>query len=298
MAKKTTKFMVGLFTVLGVLLGVAVIIWIGATRFFEQGERYVTYFDESVQGLQRDASVKYRGVEVGRVEDIKVAPDNKLIAVVMKINLRGDLSKNIVAQLKVAGITGMVFVELNHRDPQEKDQSPKITFASEYPIIPSRPSELSKILGGVNVVVEKFNQMDTRGVVDQVKATAAEIEVFFKGPRMEAILNNVETTLVNIKNFTGRLDKLMASGKVDSLLTEGTDTLVGARTFIAAVKDEMGELHLKEAIRKASSITGEVKATSENLRQATETLDSFLGRINDRPPDLLFGKPPKPRFNE
>src|SRR4030042_3810826 len=105
MARKTSKFMVGLFTIIGVVIGVIAIIWVGASHYFEKGARYGVYFDESVQGLQKDSAVKYRGVEVGRVETIRVAPDNNLIGVIMKVNLKEDLSKTAVAQLKMAGIT-------------------------------------------------------------------------------------------------------------------------------------------------------------------------------------------------
>ena len=125
MARKTSKFMVGLFTIIGVVIGVIAIIWVGASRYFEKGNRYVTYFDESVQGLQKDSAVKYRGVEVGRVETIRVAPDNKLIAVVMKINLKEDLTRTTIAQLKVAGITGLVFVELDRKQPEDEKKAPR-----------------------------------------------------------------------------------------------------------------------------------------------------------------------------
>src|SRR5512136_1861565 len=138
MAGKTSKFMVGLFVSLGIIITVVAIIWVGATKYFEKGNRYVAYFDESVQGLQKDSIVKYRGVDVGRVERIGVAPDNHLISVVMKVNLKEDLPRTTIAQLKVAGITGMVFVELDRQKKGEAESSPKITFPSEYPVIPTR----------------------------------------------------------------------------------------------------------------------------------------------------------------
>ena len=108
MAKQSTNLFIGLFVILGVLLGVVAIIWVGATSFFQKGDTYISYFDESVQGLQVDSSVKFRGVDVGRVESIRVAPDDRLIGVVMKINMRDTLQKNAVAQLKAAGITGIM----------------------------------------------------------------------------------------------------------------------------------------------------------------------------------------------
>ncbi len=298
MAGKTSKFMVGLFVIVGVVCAVIIIIWVGATKYFEKGNMYVTYFDESVQGLQADSTVKYRGVEVGRVAKIRVAPDNRLIAVVMKVNLKDDLPKNTVSQLKVAGITGMVFVELDRRKPDEPDQSPRLHFPSEYPVIPSRPSEVQKILAGVNVMVEKFNQVDFKGISEQLKSTASEIEVFFKGKKMEAILANLEATTASLKNTSQRVDKVMASGSIEDVLAEAKGALKGTRTLVSGVTDQVQGLKLKETVAKSQAIASEFKAISENLRQSTETLESFLSRINDRPSDLLFGKPPKPRFNE
>lgn len=305
MAGKTSKFMVGLFVTLGIVIIVVAIIWVGATKYFEKGNRYVTYFDESVQGLQQDSIVKYRGVDVGRVERIGVAPDNRLIAVVMKINLREDLPHTAIAQLKVAGITGMVFVELDRQKKGEAEQSPKLSFPSEYPVIPSRPGEIAKIMSGVNSVVDKFNQVDTQGVFNQFKSTAAQIEIFFKGKDMEVILANVKALTANLKNTSERIDKMIAAGKLEDIVTdtraallEARKALVETKTLMVTVQEEVRALNLREAMSKTQAIAKEVKATSENLRQASETLDSFVGRINERPSDLLFGKPPQKRFNE
>lgn len=294
MSKQTTRFLVGLFTIFGAALAVGAIIWVGATRYFEKGNMYVTYFEESVQGLQRDSSVKYLGVEVGRVQDIRVAPDNRLIAVVMKINMRDDLGKKMVAQLRVAGITGLVFVELTRRDPKAPDVSPKLTFPSEYPVIPSKPSELTKILDSVGVVVEKFSQVDARGLLDQVKATAAEVEIFFRGPRMDAILKNVEATLSNVKSITGQTDKLLASGRVE-------DVLVGTRDVLKSgqlVFEDVRGLNLKEIVGKVNALAGELRGASGKLQQTLDNADALLMRLKYRPSDALMGGPPKPRWNE
>jgi phospholipid/cholesterol/gamma-HCH transport system substrate-binding protein len=298
MAGKTSKFMVGLFVTLGTILAVVAIIWVGATKYFEKGNMYVTYFDESVQGLQRDSIVKYRGVDVGRVEKIRVAPDNRLIAVIMKVNLKEDLPRTAVSQLKVAGITGLVFVELDRKKADEPDQSPKITFPSEYPVIPSRPSEIQRIMAGVNAVVEKFNQIDAQGVFDQFKSTAAQIETFFRGEKMKAIMANLEASTANLQGITGRVEKAVAAGRVEEVLTEARDVLQGTRTLVATLHEELAGMNVKETMGQTRAIASEVKAASENLRQASETLDTFLGRISDRPSDLLFGKPPLKRFNE
>ena len=73
MATQKTKFAVGLFVAIGFTLAILVTIWLGMSRFLQKGRFYVTYFDESVQGLDVDSPVKYRGVFTGRVESIGVA---------------------------------------------------------------------------------------------------------------------------------------------------------------------------------------------------------------------------------
>jgi phospholipid/cholesterol/gamma-HCH transport system substrate-binding protein len=291
MAKKTANFMLGLFVILGFFLGIGAIIWVGATSYFQKGQTYIAYFDESVQGLQSDSNVKYRGVDVGRVESIRVAPDNKLIGVVMKVNLRDNLAANTVAQLKAAGITGVMFIELDRRKPGEADVSPKVDFPSEYPIIPSRPSEIRRILSQIEKIVAKFDEIDTKGISDQLKFTGKAVEDFFKGKEMKATLVKLKSTAANLEKITQRVDKALASGKMEGLLAESREALTGVRTLLATVQQDIQAMKLPEIAREVSN-------TAANLRQASDTLDKFLERIYDRPPDLLFGKPPKKRWNE
>jgi phospholipid/cholesterol/gamma-HCH transport system substrate-binding protein len=298
MARQSTNLLIGVFVILGILLGVVAIIWVGATSYFQKGETYVSYFDESVQGLQVDSAVKFRGVDVGRVEAIRVAPDNRLIGVVMKINMRDNLQKNTVAQLKAAGITGIVFVDLDLRKPGEPDLSPKIDFPSEYPIIPSRPSEIQKILSGISEVVEKLKEIDTKALSNQWLATGQAIQNLVQNKRFSSILARLDATTGNLEELTGRLAKNRTGAKLDAVLAEARETLKGARTAIATLNDQILAMQLPATMGKTRDITRELQTASNNLRQSSETLEMLLQRIYDRPSDLLFGKPPKKRWNE
>ena len=312
--------MIGLFVTIGILIGLVAIVWLGASKYFEKGTAYVTYFDESVQGLQLDSAVKYRGVEIGSVEKIRVAPDNKLVEVIVKINLRGDLERDHVAQLKAAGITGIVFVELDRKEPGKPDLSPKITFASEYPIISSKPSDIKQLLTGIDNVIQSLNKIDTQGISDQIKSTLKVLEsavasvnnvvgsvekALGAGNLEEAIMEvkktllkaqnfisdvqkdlkalNLEKTGTNIENATARLDKVMNSGEIETILGE--------------VKDAAKKMNqLVEGVDKRSlAITNNIKATSENLKRASESLELLIDRVYASPSDLLIGEPPPPR---
>ena len=162
MASQRTKFTVGIFISFGIGIAVLAFIWLGMSRFFEKGKFYATYFNESVQGLDVDSAVKYRGVAIGRVMSIDVAPDERLIQVILKIETGQKLTKDIVAQLKSVGITGSMFVELDRKKEGELDQSPKLDFPSEYPIISSKPSTISELMHGIDDVLNQIRQLSIK----------------------------------------------------------------------------------------------------------------------------------------
>jgi phospholipid/cholesterol/gamma-HCH transport system substrate-binding protein len=320
MARKTSKFMIGLFVTIGILIGMVAVVWLGASKYFEKGKTYVTYFDESVQGLQVDSAVKYRGVEAGRVEKIRVAPDNRLIEVVMKINLRGKLEREYVAQLKAAGITGIVFVELDRKESDKPDLSPKITFASEYPIISSQPSDIKQLLSGIDNVIQSLNKIDTQGISDQIKST----------------LKVLESVVASLNNVVGSVDKALGTGKLEDAIVEVKNTLLKVQSFVSDAQKDLHAMNLgksgtnienatarldqimnsgeieaalaevKDAAKKMNqlvegldkrslAITNNIKGTSENLKRASESMEMLIDRVYASPSDLLFGEPPPRR---
>jgi phospholipid/cholesterol/gamma-HCH transport system substrate-binding protein len=303
MVRHVSSRALGLFVTVGVILGVAAIIWVGASKYFEKGDRYVTYFNESVQGLQQDSAVKYRGVDVGRVEEIRVAPDNRLIEVVMKIRLKEEVEKNNVAYLRVVGITGIVFVELDRRNPEEPDLSPRIDFASEYPIIPSRPSQLRQIFSGIDEIVEKIKQVDLEGLSKSITHSAKAAENLLAGPRTQKVLENLESISVNLDQTVARVEKITAEGNLEGIVGETRATLVEARSLIAVTRDELKALRLAETAEKTNRVVDSLSRTSrttardlqvmsDNLRRTSETLERLVERLESNPSDLLFSKPP------
>jgi len=298
MARQKTNLIIGVFVILGVVMGVVAIIWVGATSYFQKGTTYISYFDESVQGVQLNSAVKFRGVDVGLVEKILVAPDNRHIGVVMKINMRERLQKNYVAQLKSAGITGVMFVELDLIKPGDPDFSAKIDFPSEYPIIASRPSEMQRLVAGANEVVEKFNQIDAKGISDQLMATTKALEELIQGKQIASILARMDAASGNLDRLTARADKILGEAGLDKTMAEAREAIKGAQAMLATVNDQVLAMQLPATLGKTRELTRELQATSQNLRQSSETLEMFLQRVYDRPSDLLFGKPPKKRWNE
>jgi phospholipid/cholesterol/gamma-HCH transport system substrate-binding protein len=305
MSEKKPLFTVGLFVVMGTLIGVAVIIWVGASKYFQKGDTFVTYFDESVQGLQVDSRVKYQGVDVGWVTRISLAPDNKLVEVTMKINLQGDMSDTVVSKLEMAGITGLVFVGLEKAKPAYAQFTPKIKFPTDYPVIPSTPSDMQKIFTGIYGVIEKASLLDFKGISDQVKSTAKSMELFINDNKMKTIMISLSNAAAELEHTSRKINEFLEKGgRVDGMLEDAKDVIAGAKEAVKNVNKEINALNIADtsdkanrlidhAARRTQAITTEVQITSENLRRASETLENLLNRLNADPSDIIFSEPPK-----
>lgn len=218
MASTKTKFAVGLFVAGGISVALVVIIWLGVTRYFEEGQYYVTYFNESVQGLDKDAPVKYRGVTIGRVAKIGVAPDAKLIEVVLNIDSGQKLGNGMVAQLKLVGITGSMFIELDQKKEDEPDRSPHLSFPSKFQIVASKPSGISELLQGINNVLVQLSALDLEEISGKTKLTLDSLNQAIADANLKAISINLAAfleridrkVLVRLESTSARLERSLS----------------------------------------------------------------------------------------
>lgn len=330
MVKRRSHFMIGLFVLIGVAIGIAAVIWIGASEYFEKGSLYVTYFDESVQGLQVDSRVKYRGVEIGKVESIGVAPDRRLVEVLMKIDLKGEDVKNVVTQLRAAGITGIVFIELDRRIESSVVLTPPAGMETRYPVIASQTSQSKQLLMGVDQIINKIDAMDFRGIADQTKQTLRAAEDFLRGQKMTGIMTRVDAAVGSLDGLLRKIDGVLAQGRVESLmeeaglglqeirlglrearqgveetrqgLKESREAIADARRFLALIQDEVKKLKAAESAERAQrliegldrrtlEVTADVRRTTDEISQAVDSLKLLLDRLHDNPSDLIFSRP-------
>jgi phospholipid/cholesterol/gamma-HCH transport system substrate-binding protein len=315
MPSQRTKFIVGLFLSGGIGLVLVAIIWLGTTRYLEKGRYYVTYFNESVQGLDKDSPVKYRGVPIGRVVEIGVAPDSKLIKVVLKIESGQTLGPDIVAQLKVVGITGAMFVELDQKKPGEPDRSPKLTFPSKYPIVASKPSEIAELLRGVDEIINNLKSFDMAGISDRVKMNLDKIEMAIVDLNMKGLSKRAETSLDSFNRILDnqKWDRILASAnasveRADNLLSQMQGITAESRGKILAALDdfkkamenanvvlEKGTVLLSNTDSTLFSLRQHLLVTAQNMERTSENLNHLSEVLANQPSQLLFGEPPPRR---
>jgi len=332
MASQKTKLAVGLFVACGLACAVLVIIWLGMSRFLEKGQFYVSYFDESIQGLVVDSPVKYRGVFIGRVDSISVAPDSELIKVVLKIDTGQTLDSNIVAQLKSVGITGSMFVELDRRAAGEPDQSPTLSFPSEYPIVASKPSEISELLSNISQALNQIKALDLRGISEKIKLTLDSIHQKVSEAEVKRISMKLESSLDRVDRILDeqRLNNIMTSVEttiqsMNTLLNSADRSLERAENTISRVDGIVSEKEMaiktaidefRQAMQNAnvflakgaaladgadnslSHLMPHLLVVAQNLEKASENLNQIMETLEEQPSQFIFGEPPVRRAVE
>lgn len=333
MTSSRVNFSVGLFMTAGLALATLAIIWLGMSSFLRKGEVYVTYFDESVQGLGVDSPVKYRGVPVGRVQAIRIAPDYHLIEVLILIDDEhaADTKRfdNTVAALANVGITGAMFVEIDKARPADLAMNPPLSFEPKYPVIASKPSDIKKLFREIDDIAMKIQSIDFKGISDQALTAFTTVNKVMNDAQLGAISRDVRTLLAAIngvaspkrlENMAGNMDQtVLASRKlmekatqeltqIDAIIGQVQGTLAANRPHIdttltamaaTAVKADtfMTQSHATMLQMQASmkDLEARLAATTDNLEQTSAGLNALIANIKDQPSQLLFAQPREPR---
>ncbi len=148
MATRAQKIKVGIFVLVGTALTVLVFIAIALEGRQPRDTYYIT-FTESVGGLQRDSSVLYQGVPVGKVENIRVREDNVILIQIGIETNTVHLREGVVAKLELGNLMGGMVVELSGGDLKAAHLPPGS-------IIPSQPSVLDNLMKDIPTILENI----------------------------------------------------------------------------------------------------------------------------------------------
>ena len=290
MINQKAKFFVGIFIAAGISLAVVAIILLGMNRFLEKGQFYAVYFDESVQGLKPDSPVKYRGVAIGHIERISLAPDSKLIEVILKIEADITLEENMVAQQKAVGITGSKFIELDLMNDSMEASFPDLKFPTEYRVLASRPSNISELFRGIDDIVQKLNTLDIVGISDRLKATLDHLGQALNDIDARGISNDIKTSLANINEDFDPV----RWGKLTTGLEKNVNALEKTINSTNNLMDKASGL-VDRAGAEFSNLSRHLTVIGPNLEKTSGNLDNLLEQLSDHPSQLLFGDPPPGR---
>jgi len=167
-------FFEGLFIIVFALGLALFFVWVA-----NAGHRdYRIHFGESVNGLALGDPVKFRGVDVGTVKAMAIDLDDpRLVQVDVRLRKDAPIKTDTKAVLKLKGITGVMFIELDGGSPDAPSLA-SATAEDQIPEIPSEKSQLTTFLDELPKVVEKFGRLEDKAskVVSDVGGVTGKIK--------------------------------------------------------------------------------------------------------------------------
>ena len=195
MSTQADKFKIGLFLVSSLFLAVVVVIWLGASRFFEDSQTLVAYFTESVQGLEEGSPVKFRGVPVGRIKGIRMAPDTRLIEVLLSLNRNFKVSDDLGIKMNLMGLTGMKYLEMDTFRSDQQKEPIELNFEPRYRVIPTYPSDIRELGTALESIFQKVKALDVDRMSNNILKVTSRLDTILADPKLDTAGANAAETL-------------------------------------------------------------------------------------------------------
>ena len=206
MDTKINFFKIGLFVIALVTSLLILIFWLGKFGFEKKKfDEYQIYFKESISGLNIGSSIKYKGFEVGNVNEIKLNPLNsEEIQLNIVIKKGTPIKEDNYAFLGNLGITGLKYIELRGGSNNSKLLEP-----NEYglKVIHSETSTLTNLVDS------------TTDITNELTIVLAQIKKLLNDENIKSIsttLVKTQNSMANIEQFSSYL--VNNEKKLDELL--------------------------------------------------------------------------------
>ena len=330
MSQKISPTLIGAFVVGALAVLIVAVIAFGSGRLFRQTREFVLYFDSSVNGLRIGAPVKFKGVEIGSVKDIRLQLEKGAqvdkIPVIVEIDLEkltsrgasGVVAKDVtsfheaIIKMGLRGqllteslVTGLLYVGLDFFPATPIRLVQQAGGHYQYPEIPTTPTTLEQAQDAVTRIINKLEEIDFKGLTQSLTETVDGVNQLVNSPDLKASLRALQQTmpkvdeaLLSVRKLTTTADSSIAA--LTGNLEQTSDAAREAMQQAAiAIKQTDGALKAAEAaISNANGVMDQDSPTFYEFRKslrevsaAARSLRLLTGYIERNPRALIFGKP-------
>ena len=294
MENKSHALVAGIFAL---LLGAATLLalyWLGDSK--EAAHDYIVVTKQNIGGLNPQAQVRYRGIRVGKVSDIRLDPDdNSNILVTISVNEDVPLTLGTVAKLNYQGVTGLAHILLLETGKATGPLAPNDEMPPRITMIPSLLEELGETgmetLREARQMLTSANAMLNQENRQHLTATLANLEVV--SASMKPAIENLNGTLLQVRKLIDdqNIAKLsQAAGEVGPLLAD-TRILIGKMQLAT---DKFDVAIGDASAGGTSALMPRLNELAVDFSLTSRQLSRVLRIIEDSPQGLVFGAPALP----
>ena len=285
MLKKEQKFRLRVFLLISLLILVFILALFIYPGLVEERDRYFINFRKmSVSGLSEGSAVKYQGVDIGEVVDIKVNQDDlSSILVFVEIEKGFPVKKDMSAKLSYTGITGMKYVELSGGEHQSENLKPNgeiLTIKGLGEKAEDIVSNIDAAVKGINEFLSRENQKKLSLFLENIEKTSEIVSSVMEKKKRGLLLSieNVEAATSKINQTADRLKQQIDKLDLDRIALHGEKALenIGKRFSV----DEMGSV-LKGIDEFLDSANSTLKKLDITIVNQMEELKQSLVKLNE-----------------
>lgn len=259
-----------------------------------------TYLNESVQGLEIGAPVKYRGVEIGLVKEItfvyqeyKEVNHNNLILI--RFGLKPDIFEKIQQQVEkglrlrlvIQGITGIGYLEADY--PKEYQEKINLTWQPKYPYIPSETSLIKHFNTSAESMLVQLQEINLHQTLDNLNQTTEKLNIIIENialveisQQTKQLLQELTLTAQNINNF------------IENNQQDAEKTIQIAQKNVTTLQKLLKKIDYIVNMQEEN-----IEASIENTYIISHNLKIISEIAKDYPAQLFFSQPPKkPQVNK
>lgn len=304
MDREANYVAVGAFVLLVLVLGAGFVLWYTNRADGEVEQRYEVYFEGSVSGLTEGAAVRYLGVSVGRVSRIGIDPRNAArVRVVVDISEDTPINGDTVARLALQGVTGLVSLNLEPRDPGSLPPPPVESL--KYPVIPSQQSQFAELVSSLPAFVSKAGEalnrinamLSDQNIAAAAAAFASAEEAGAELPMVvgeaRAMFLELRAAATKIRETAEALHGLSSTSgaKIDDAATRLREVADNVASMSARL-DAMVVRNEGNIDRFASQGLEEFEELVRETRRAVHSIDSLTESLERDPSRLIYRPAP------
>lgn len=278
--------MAGIFTIVLLIAAALIALWFNRDRVERIPYEIATTL--SVPGLNPQAGVRYRGLDVGRVDAVLFDPQKPgQILIRFSVSKDTPITHSTFATLSYQGVTGLAYVQLD-----DDGQNPTLMPSSK-----KKPARIELRPGLLDLL-----QLRGLAILKQTEDVAARVNTMLSDKNQASILAAF-TDVSKAANKVGRasdqlqptLDKLPALAlKTDRMLTSLNKLSDDAGVLARKLNAPDGPLNsfndAASNIGSAASIVEyEVVPLIDETRSSMRALNRTMETFNQRPQSILFG---------
>ena len=307
MNAKANYIRIGIFVLIAIFIFVAGLLAFGARSYFATKLTYETAIQGDVTGLSIGSSVLYRGIPIGKVSNISIAPNtypnttSDVIVVVFQVDqrilkrdktaeereqlLKHEIGKGLRAMVKPQSITGTSVLFLEYLNPESYPPI-AIDYTPQNPYIPSAPGQFTRLLESIEESLQNLQKLDLGAIGTGASNALAETTILLRhldSLDLQKTVTKANTLLDTMDKTVGNVNTTIASMSLDKLGGNADDLVVQLKESnrrLQAIMDKLGNAPLGETV--------------DNLNGDLQTLNAVLLELKRYPSGFIFGEPPQP----